>query len=56
MGDFQNQGQQQYQDQQQAQTFSKKHEGEVKIKTRGKKSTSDTKDMGYFVDFEEVDE
>ena len=55
MGDFQNQGQQQYQSQQQAQDFAKQHEGEVKIKTRGSKSESETKDMGDFVDFEEVE-
>ena len=55
MGDFQNQGQQQYQNQQRAQDFAKQHEGEVKIKTRGSKSESETKDMGDFVDFEEVE-
>ncbi len=55
MGDFQNQGQQQYQNQQQAQDFAKQHEGEVKIQSRGKKSESETKDMGDFVDFEEVE-
>ena len=56
MGQFQNQGQQQYKDQQQAQEFSKEHEGEVKIQTRGEKTQSETKDMGDFVDYEEVDE
>jgi hypothetical protein len=55
MGQFQNQGQQQYKDQQQAQEFSKKHEGEVKIQSRGEKTQSDTKDMGDFVDYEEVE-
>jgi hypothetical protein len=55
MGQFQNQGQQQYQNQQQAQDFAKEHEGEVKIQSRGKKSESETKDMGDFVDYEEVD-
>jgi len=55
MGQFQNQGQQQYKDQQQAQEFTKQHEGEVKIQTRGEKTQSDTKDMGDFVDYEEVD-
>lgn len=46
---YQNKGQQQAQD------FAKQHEGEVKIKTRGKKSTSETKNMGDFVDYEEVE-
>jgi len=55
MGQFQNQGQQQYKDQQQAQEFSKQHEGEVKIKARGNKIESETKDMGDFVDYEELD-
>jgi hypothetical protein len=55
MGQFQNQGQQQYQDQQKAQEFTKQHEGEVKIQTRGSKTESETKDMGDFVDFEEVE-
>ncbi|PCI99232.1 MAG: DUF4834 domain-containing protein [Flavobacteriales bacterium] len=55
MGQFQDQGHSQFQDQQKAQEFSKQHEGEVKIKARGKKSESETKDMGDFVDFEEVD-
>jgi len=54
MGQFQNQGQQQYKDQQQAQEFSKQHEGEVKIQSRGGKTQSDTKDMGDFVDYEDV--
>ncbi len=55
MGQFQNQGQQQYQEQQKAQDFAKQHEGEVKIQSRGNKSESETKDMGDFVDYEEVD-
>lgn len=55
MGQFQQQGQQQYQDQQQAKEFTKQHEGEVKIQSRGKKTTSETKDMGDFVDYEEVE-
>ncbi|MGB0886750.1 MAG: DUF4834 family protein [Vicingaceae bacterium] len=54
-GSYQNQGQQQYQNQQQAQDFAKQHEGEVKIKTRGSKPESETKDMGDFVDYEEVE-
>lgn len=55
MGQFQNQGQQQYQEQQKAQEFSKQHEGEVKIQSRGSKTKSETKDMGDFVDYEEVE-
>ena len=55
MGQFQNQGQQQYQNQQQAQDSAKQHEGEVKIKARGSKIKSETKDMGDFVDYEEVE-
>ena len=55
MGQFQNQGQQQYQNQQQEQDFAKEQEGKVEIKSRGKKSDSETKDMGDFVDFEEVE-
>lgn len=55
MGQFQNQGQQQYQNQQQAQEFTKQHEGEVKIKARGNKTEPETKDMGDFVDYEEVE-
>ena len=55
MGKFQNQGNTQFQEQQQAQEFSKEHEGEVKIQSRGSKTQSDTKDMGDFVDYEEVE-
>ena len=55
MGQFQNQGQQQYQEQQKAQDFARQHEGEVKIKSRGNKSKTETNDMGDFVDFEEID-
>ena len=55
MGQFQNQGQQQYKDAQQAKEFAKQHEGEVKIKARGNKSEPETKDIGDFVDYEEVE-
>ncbi|NQX97577.1 MAG: DUF4834 family protein [Flavobacteriales bacterium] len=55
MGQFQQQGQTQFNDQQQAQEFAKEHEGEVKIKARGGKTESETKDMGDFVDYEEVE-
>lgn len=55
MGQFQNQANSQFQDQQQAQEFAKDHEGEVKIKSRGSKSEPETGDMGDFVDYEEVD-
>ncbi len=55
MGQFQNQGNTQFQERQQAQEFAKEHEGEVKIKSRGNKTKSETGDMGDFVDYEEVD-
>ena len=55
MGQFQNQTQQQFRDQQQAKEFAKQHEGEVKIKSRGNASKSDSNDIGDFVDFEELD-
>ena len=55
MGQFQNQGNTQYQNQKEAQQFSKEHEGEVKIQSRGSKTKSETKDMGDFVDYEELD-
>ena len=55
MGQFQNQGSSQFQDEQQAQEFAKQHVGEVKIKARGSKTESETKDMGDFVDYEEVE-
>jgi len=55
MGQFQQQGQTQFNDQQKAQDFAKEHEGEVKIKARGEKTQSETKDMGDFVDYEEVE-
>ena len=55
MGQFQNQSNTQFQDQQQAQEFANDHEGEVKIKSRGNQSKPETGDMGDFVDYEEVD-
>lgn len=55
MGQFQNQANSQFQDQQQAQEFAKEHEGEVKIKSRGNQTKSETGDMGDFVDYEEVE-
>jgi 23S rRNA maturation mini-RNase III len=55
MGQFQNQGKTQYQEQQKSQEFSKQNEGEVKIQSRGNKTKSDTKDMGDFVDYEEIE-
>lgn len=55
MGQFQNQGNSQFQDQQKAQDFAKEHEGEVKIKSKGNNSKPETGDMGDFVDYEEVD-
>lgn len=55
MGHFQNQGSSQFQNQQQAQQFAKEQEGEVKIKSRGNNSKTETGDLGDFVDYEEVD-
>ena len=55
MGQFENQANSQFQDQEKAQDFAKEHEGEIKIKSRGGKSESETGDMGDFVDYEEVD-
>ena len=55
MGQFQNQGATQFQEQEKAQEFAKEHEGEVKIQSRGEKTQSETKDMGDFVDYEEVE-
>ena len=55
MGQFQNQGNTQFQEQQKAQQFAKEHEGEVKIKSRGNNSKTETGDLGDFVDYEEVD-
>lgn len=55
MGQFQNQSQQQFRSQEQAKEFAKQHEGEVKIKSRGANSKSETDDIGDFVDYEEVD-
>jgi bacteriorhodopsin len=52
---YRNQGNSQHQNQQQEKESFKKHEGEVKIQSRGEKTQSDTKDMGDFVDYEEVD-
>ena len=55
MGQFQNQANAQFREQQKAQQFAKEHEGEVKIKTRGTKTKPDTDDIGDFVDYEEVE-
>jgi hypothetical protein len=55
MGQFQNQGNTQYQEQQKSQEFSKEHEGEVKIQSRGSKTKSETNNMGDFVDYEEIE-
>jgi len=55
MGQFQNQTNAQFREQQKAQQFAKEHEGEVKIKTRGTKTKPDTDDIGDFVDYEEVE-
>jgi hypothetical protein len=55
MGDFENQGQQHFKSQQEAEQFAKEQEGEVKIQKRGPHTNSETKDLGDFVDFEELD-
>ena len=55
MGQFQNQEDSQFNNQQQAKDFVKDHEGEVKIKSTGKNSKPETGDMGDFVDYEEVE-
>lgn len=55
MGQFQNQANSQFQDQQKAKDFAKNREGEVKIKSRGNQDKSESDGMGDFVDYEEVD-
>lgn len=55
MKEFQNQGQHQFNEQQKAKEFAKQHEGEVKIKSRGKSSKPESEDLGDFVDYEEVE-
>lgn len=55
MGQFQNQAQSQFNAQQKEREFAKDHEGEVKIKSKGKKDKPDTDEIGDFVDYEEVD-
>ncbi len=55
MGQFQNQANSQFQDQQKAKDFAKQREGEVKIKPKSNASKSETGDMGDYVDYEEVD-
>lgn len=56
MGQFQNQANSQFQDQQKAKDFAKQREGEVKIKSKGKGgANSSTEDVGDYVDYEEVD-
>ena len=55
MGQFQNQAQSQFNEQQKAQEFAKEHEGEVKIKSKSQKNKPDTDDIGDFVDYEDVE-
>jgi len=55
MGQFQNQGQSQFNEQEKAKDFAKEHEGEVKIKTTKETSKPETEGMGDYVDFEEVE-
>lgn len=55
MGQFQNQANSQFQEQQKAQQFAKEQEGKVKIKTRGKNDKPESDGLGEFVDYEEVE-
>lgn len=55
MEQFQNQAQSQFKEQQKAQQFAKEHEGEVKIKARGKHDKPESDGLGEFVDYEEVE-
>jgi len=55
MGQFQNQANSQFQEQQKAQQFAKEHEGEVKIKTKNKHDKPESDGLGEFVDYEEVE-
>jgi hypothetical protein len=55
MGQFQNNAHSQFNEQEEAEKFAKKHEGEVKIKSKTQKNKPDTDDIGDFVDYEEVD-
>lgn len=55
MGQFQNQTNSQFQEQQKAQQFAKEQEGKVKIKSRGKNDKPESDGLGEFVDYEEVE-
>lgn len=55
MGEFQNQAQAQFKEQEKARQFAREHEGEVKIKTRGKHDKPESDGLGEFVDYEEVE-
>lgn len=55
MGQFQNQANSQFQEQQKAQQFAKEHEGEVKIKSKSNNNKPESDGLGEFVDYEEVD-
>ncbi len=55
MGQFQNQGNSRFNDQQKAEQFAKEHEGEVKIKAQPKNNKPESDGLGDFVDYEEVD-
>ena len=55
MGQFQNQANSQFQDQEKAQQFANEHEGEVKIQSKGNKNKPESDGLGEFVDYEEVE-
>ena len=55
MGQFQNQSYDPSNNQQKAHDFTKKHEGEVKVKSKSQKNKPETDGMGDFVDYEEVE-
>lgn len=55
MGQFQNQSNSQFQEQQKAQKFAKEQEGKVKIKTKRGNNKPESDGLGEFVDYEEVE-
>lgn len=55
MGQFQNQANSQFQEQQKAQQFAKEQEGKVKIKSRNNNDKPESDGLGEFVDYEEVE-
>lgn len=55
MGQFQNQGANQFNERQKAQEFAKQQEGKVKIKSKPNGNRTETEGIGDFVDYEEVE-